>query len=35
MTAEKLRRMAMFLDYFAFALRRWAEEMELKRGRKV
>lgn len=33
MTAWKLRKMAMFLEYFAFMLRRWAEEMEKRKRR--
>lgn len=32
MTPTKLRRMAIFLDYFAFMLRKWAEEMEAKKN---
>lgn len=33
MTAAKLRKMALFLKYFAFMLERWAKEME-ERKRK-
>ena len=33
MNADNLNRMAMFLEYFAFMLRRWAKELE-ERKRK-
>lgn len=33
MTPAKLRKMALFLKYFAFMLERWAKEME-ERKRK-
>ena len=34
MTAWKLRKIAVFLEYFAFMLRRWAQEMEERQERK-
>ena len=34
MTAWKLRKIAVFLEYFAFMLRRWAQEMDAKKERK-
>lgn len=33
MTADKLRKMALFLKYFAFMLERWAKEMEERKTR--
>lgn len=34
MTPDKLRKMALFLEYFAFMLRRWAKEMDELSQRK-
>ncbi len=31
MTPEKLRKMALFLEYFAFMLRKWADEMKVRK----
>ena len=33
MTAWKLRKIAVFLEYVAFMLRRWAQEMEERQRR--